>query len=232
MRFVSGLCVCFYLLVAGCGKTETAPVGAAPAAPAEGGEAMGAEVSANAESAEVNPVLPASDGALAVPLNPQNTQIEFVGTHTGDKPDPRKGGFDKFTGKLEIDPETKMLKSVSLDIDTESLRTEIDKLTEHLKSPDFFEVRTYPKATFTSTKVQPNAEVPGQLQITGNLTLHGVTKEITAPATVEIGPAGPTLKSEFTLNRSEFGMNYGPDKVEDEVALTVVMGARTASAQP
>src|SRR2546423_8544877 len=81
--------------------------------------------------------VPAPGGAAS--LTPQNTKIQFVCAHVGPKPDPRKGGFSKFNGKLQVEGNT--VKSMTVDIDTTSLFTEFDMLTNHLKSPDFFEVR-------------------------------------------------------------------------------------------
>ena len=107
-----------------------------------------------------------------------------------------------------------------MEIDTASLGTEIEKLTNHLKSPDFFEVRKYPTAKFESTKIEGGS-------ITGKLTLHGVTKEISFHATVEVTEAGLKLKAEFTIDRSEYGMTYDPKKVENKVSMTVVVGERT-----
>ena len=155
-------------------------------------------------------------------LGPQNTKIQFVCAHVGPRPDPRTGSFAKFTGKAQVDGQT--LKSLTVDIDTASIGTQIEKLTNHLKSPDFFEVRKYPTAKFETTKIEPGS---GTTQITGKLTLHGVTKEITFPATVEIGADGLKLKSEFTIDRTEFGINYDPTKVEKKVSMTVVIGERT-----
>ena len=93
--------------------------------------------------------------AEAVPLDKgvadisaANSKITFVGTHSGAKPDPRTGGFGKFTGRVTIDPATKNLTSVTADIDTTSLFTAIPKLTDHLKTADFLEVREYPTAKF------------------------------------------------------------------------------------
>lgn len=156
-------------------------------------------------------------------LSPENTRIQFVCAHVGPKPDPRTGHFAKFSGKAQIDAATKTLKSVSVEIDTNSLTTEFDKLTTHLKSPDFFEVRQYPTAKFESTKITPGQ---GQAQITGKLTLHGKTNEISFPATVAVTPSGLTLQSEFNIDRSQFGMNFGPDKVESKVALSVTIGEK------
>src|SRR3954464_12688876 len=93
--------------------------------------------------------VPTTDGAAM--LTPQNTKIQFICAHVGPKPDPRKGGFGKFTGQALLDG--KSLKSLSLDIDTTSLFTEFDMLTTHLKSADFFEVRRFPTAKFQSTKI-------------------------------------------------------------------------------
>lgn len=157
-------------------------------------------------------------------LKPQNTKIQFECAHVAADPMPRQGEFAKFMGKAEVDVATKRLKSLSVDIDTASIGTQIEKLTNHLKSPDFFEVRKYPTARFESTKIEPGS---GTSQITGKLTLHGVTKEITFPATVEIGEGGLKLKSEFTIDRLEFGINYDPSKVEKKVSMTVVVGERT-----
>src|SRR3954447_19181250 len=97
-------------------------------------------------------------------ISPENTKVQFVCAHVGAKPDPRKGGFSKFTGKAVVDPATKSLQSITLDIDTNSLHTEFDMLTTHLKSPDFFEVRRFPTAKFQSTKIE---QASGTSQITG-----------------------------------------------------------------
>jgi len=154
-------------------------------------------------------------------LNPQNSKLQFVCAHVGPRPDPRKGGFAKFSGQARLDTAGKALKSVSLEIESGSLWTEIDMLTNHLKSADFFDVRRIPTAKFESTKIEPGS---GKSQITGKLTLHGVTKEISFPATIEVSDAGLTLESEFTIDRSEFGMTYDPKKVENKVTLTVAIG--------
>jgi polyisoprenoid-binding protein YceI len=166
---------------------------------------------------------PAPVQAGTATLTPQNTKIQFVCAHVGAKPDPRKGGFAKFSGTAKLDSAAKSLKSLSVEIDTTSLFTEFDMLTNHLKSPDFFEVRRFPSAKFESTKIEPGA---GTCQITGKLTLHGVTKEISFPASVEVGSSGVALKSEFTIDRTEFGMTYDPKKVENKVTLAVLIGEK------
>jgi polyisoprenoid-binding protein YceI len=158
-------------------------------------------------------------------LSPENTHLQFVCAHLGDKPDPRTGTFGKFTGTLEADVAAKTIKAVSLDFDATSLNTEFAKLTTHLKSPDFFDTREHPKASFVSKKVAPGAAA-GEFQVTGDLTLHGVTKSITLPMKATFANGGVTATSEFTIDRSEFGMKYGIDKVDKKVSLTVVIGEK------
>lgn len=177
---------------------------------------------------ELKPV-PIESGAAA--LTQENTKIVFVGTHSGVKPDPRTGGFEKFTGKVDVDTNTKSLKSVSVDIETASVWTEIPNLTNHLKSADFFDVREHPQAAFQSTSIKADDATAGSVTITGNLTLHGATKEISFPAKFSITDEGLTLTSKFSIDRTEFGMTFGADRVEKEVSLTVVIGEKTEATQ-
>lgn len=172
-----------------------------------------------ASAADLAPV-PVTGGAAK--LSPANTKIEFVGTHTGDKPDPRTGGFGKFTGAVVVDSATKSVTAITADIDTTSLQTPLPKLTDHLKTADFFEVREYPTARFQSTAIK--ADKAGAIEVNGKLTLHGVTKEISFPAKTQVTDKGVTLVSQFSINRSDFGMTYGAGKVDDKVSLTVVVG--------
>lgn len=212
------------------GPVTPAPTnGTAPETPATGGattpETPPSTGGATTPAAKLTPV--SIDAGIAV-LSPDNSRIGFVGTHIGPKPDPRTGGFGKFAGTAEVDIEGKTLKAVSVEIETGSLWTEIPKLTNHLNSPDFFDAKEYPTARFTSTKIEPAGE-PGKFQITGDLTLLAATHEITFPAQVTIDESGLTLKSEFTVDRTEFGMNHAPDQVEKNVTLTVVVGEQTVT---
>ena len=160
-------------------------------------------------------------------LAPTNTQIGFVGEHEGPKPDPRKGGFAKFAGKVQVNDDG-TLQSVAFDIDTASLFTEIPRLTGHLKSPDFFDVREYPKASFESTRIA-KAKKPGHVNVTGEFSLLGKTKEILIPTAVSVSGDGVTLVSSFTFDRTQFGMTYGEGKVKKNVAIDVVVGKPTST---
>ena len=237
MKFGVVLMILAGLLLAGCKKGSVpvymtpseSPVPAGPTttpeAPvvASGSASSGQESGTSSAAVDLKAV--AIEAGVAT-LAPENTKIVFVGTHSGAKPDPRTGGFGKFTGKAEVDADAKTLKAVSVEIETGSLWTQIEMLTNHLKNADFFDVKEHPQAAFQSTKIEAG-DATGSVTITGNLTLHGATKEISFPATVSITDAGLTLSSKFTIDRTEFGMTFGEGKVEKKVALTVVIGEKT-----
>lgn len=188
------------------GKAETSDAGATAAGATDGGQKAVAVTDNTAK------------------LGPENSRVQFIGTHTGDKPDPRLGGFEQFSGTVST--EAGKLTAVALTISTDTLWTEIgEKLTNHLKSPDFLDTKEHPEIKFQSTKVETQDD--GKASIIGDLTMHGVTKSITIPATVKITEDGITLTAEFTIDRTEFGMDHAVDKIEKAVALTVVVGEKT-----
>lgn len=151
-------------------------------------------------------------------LDPKNTKIEWIGSKPEGK---HEGGFKEFAGS--IDKITKGLagSTIRLDIDTRSLYSDNNRLTNHLKSPDFFGVAANPKATFVTTKIAEEKSKEGNLQISGKLTLRGVTKEISFPAKLTQTASSLELASKFTLSKKEFGMNYGAGKIDDEVVVSV-----------
>lgn len=161
---------------------------------------------------------PAGDGFA---LNGENTKIEFVGTHVGEKPDPRKGGFKNVSGTIGIQDGS--IASIVVEIETASIYTEIEKLTNHLKSPDFFDVREHPNASFKSTKIDGGSD--GLLTVTGDLTLLGKTKAISFPAKASVSNGKVKLESSFEIDRTEFGINYSVEKVEKIVSMTITVGS-------
>lgn len=214
---------------------QRSPSPTARSEPAEGSASQPANGAKTADS-PVGVAPSANDGTLPTPvtvksgvvtLDPANTKIEFIGTHVGARPDPRTGGFEKFTGEIHVDPPAGAPKSITVEIETDSLWTQISKLTNHLKSVDFLEVREYPTATFQSTNVTAADAASGEYVVTGHLTLHGVTKQISFPAHVSLSNDGFVLRSSFTLNRMDFDVAYDPGRVETEVALKVVVGEPT-----
>jgi polyisoprenoid-binding protein YceI len=188
--------------------------------------------SVNARQRREPPPVPVAIDDGKVALTPKNTTVQFVGTHVGSEPNPRTGYFAKFTGELTIDEGTKSLQGATLDIETGSLITPIGRLTRHLQSADFFDVREYPEARFESKKIQLTDAARGEYKVTGDLTIRDITKPISFPATVTISEPGAVLTSKFKLKRSEFGITFGPDRVVDEVAMTVTVGKATPKVTP
>jgi len=196
------------MLAAGCVKpTEQGSGPAKPAAP-------GASSTAGA----VKPAGPVTPGTLT----PENAKIEFIGSK---KDGQHVGGFKQFSGKFSLTGEDATTLSISVDIDTDSIFTDTEKLTGHLKSPDFFEVKTYPKAAFTSTGIKANKEGDATHTVTGDLTLHGVTKSISIPAKITVTPNDLSLDSQFTISRKEYKMLFKPEAVNDEVSIKVTVNA-------
>lgn len=143
------------------------------------------------------------------------SSLEWVGAKiTKDHP----GGFKALDGYAVLDGGE--LRSARLVIDMKSTFSDAAKLTKHLLDEDFFFVDEHPKSTFDITGVEAGAEAPATHTVTGSLTLRGVTKEITFPATVTVAGEAATLSAEFTLNRKDFGIAYAgrpDDLIRDEV---------------
>ncbi len=144
------------------------------------------------------------------------SSIGFVGSKITRS---HEGGFNTFAAEVWVVDGNPEDSTVSITIDTTSLWTDTEKLTGHLKSSDFFDVATYPVATFKSTTVKRDGE---GYAISGNLTLHGMTKGITFPATIDVTDEGVTARAEFHVMRFEFGMTY-PGKADDLIRDEVVI---------
>ena len=115
-------------------------------------------------------------------------------------------------------------------IDASSLSADNDRLTGHLKSPDFFGVAQFPTAVFVSTSVALNAT---NSTVTGNLTLHGVTKEISFPAKIDVSGNAVTVAAQFVINRLDFGIAYKGmpnDLIRKEVVLKLNVNATPGKA--
>lgn len=103
-----------------------------------------------------------------------------------------------------------------------------DKLDTHLKSPDFFDVAQFPEAKFEITRVTEGAEA-GKITIAGNLTMRGVTKNITFPATVnEVSATAVKASADFNVLREDWGITYtgmADDLISKEFNLKVELVA-------
>ena len=123
-----------------------------------------------------------------------------------------EGKFTSFEGTVESSNEDFSDAKINFKINVNSVDTDNEKRDGHLKNEDFFDVVKYPEMTFVSTSIEKVKE--GKYDLTGNLTLHGVTKEITLKmsygGTVK-DPWGNTragLKITGSLNRTDFGLKY------------------------
>ncbi len=124
-----------------------------------------------------------------------------------------RGQFNKITGIIYFDPSDIAGSSVEITIDVASIVTGIKKRDEHLRSADFFDVENYPFITFKSTKVRPVDEK--HAKITGNLTIHGITRpmsfdvEVSGPVK---DPLGGGMSMGFTtaaaIDREEFDIKW------------------------
>ena len=157
-------------------------------------------------------------------ITPQNSKIEFTGSKvTGS----HNGGFQQFSGEVDYagDPQR---SQVNITIQTDSITTDDDDLTKHLKTPDFFDVAKFPTATFVSTEIKPGGEGGATHTVTGNLTMHGVTKAVTFPATIAVTPDTATVDSTFSINRKDFGISYAGatnNLIRDDVVLKLTIRA-------
>jgi len=164
---------------------------------------------------------------------------EFDPTHTGVQFKVRhlmissvRGEFEKVTGKIVYDEADVTKSSADITIDTASINTRVAKRDEHLRSPDFLDVKKYPAITFRSKRIETAGS--GTLKMTGDLTIRGVTKEVVL--TVE-GPT-PSIKDPMgnsrvggqattKINRKDFGLVWnaaletGGVVVGDEVEITI-----------
>lgn len=157
-------------------------------------------------------------------ITPQNSKIEFVGSKVTGKHD---GSFGDFSGQVDY-AGTPEQSRVSITMKTESITTDTPDLTTHLKTPEFFDVAKYPEATFVSTSIKAGGDKGASHTVTGNLTLHGVTKAVTFPATISVTPTVATVDSTFSINRKDFGINYAGQAnnlIRDDVVLKLTIRA-------
>jgi polyisoprenoid-binding protein YceI len=149
--------------------------------------------------------------------------IEFTGSK---KDGSHFGGFKKFTGTIDAPGGDFAKAKVTLEIKTDSLYSDNEKLTAHLKSPDFFDVRKHPTALFKSTSIRlTSGDSAITHLLTGDLTLLGVTKSVMIPVRVERTETGLKLEGTVTLKRKDFGMTFGEGQVNNDVPVKVMIQA-------
>ncbi|WP_266158198.1 YceI family protein [Dyella silvatica] len=157
-------------------------------------------------------------------LDPGHTNVLFSWSHFGfSNPTANFGLGD---GTLVFDEKNPAKSSVEVTLPLANLDTHVAKLDEHLKKPDFFDADKFPSATFKSTKVQ--ALGGGKFKITGDLTVHGVTKPVVLDAKLNKVGEHPMMKVQAigfdattTLKRSDFGIGAYVPNVSDEIKVRI-----------
>jgi polyisoprenoid-binding protein YceI len=155
-------------------------------------------------------------------LSGDNTKVEWTGTKKAGK---HVGGFKKLSGTCTCDGDFSKAK-LEVSIETDSIYSDDEKLTGHLKGKDFFDVKTNTTSTFKATKIERDGKDDGKYKVTGDFTLNGKTKSITFPATVTEKDGEFTLSADFKINRTDYGMTYGAGMIDDDVALKVSVKAK------
>ena len=225
IKTVSSWSVITLLVIAGCQNPADDVAGAKVSAPRSEPATI---TTGSAYSQDPAPAVVPKD-SVPLQISSQTSKIEFVGSKVTGKHD---GGFKSFEGTWNLVPSKPESSKLSAQIAMDSIWADNAKLTGHLKSPDFFDVPKFPKSTFESTAITTGSSDPKAKDathtVTGNLTLHGVTKSIQFPARIAVTPDAASLDSEFSLNRKDFGINYpgmANDLIRDEVVLKLAIRA-------
>ena len=154
-----------------------------------------------------------------------DSKIEFTGSKvTGS----HVGGFRVFEGRLAVADGQLAPAGQTIQIDMDSAWSDNERLTGHLKSADFFAVGEFPMTTFDITAVEPAG---ANFTVTGNLTLHGITKSISFPADVQITDEDVRLQAEFFIKRFDFDIKYpgrADDLIRDEVVIRLDITANAS----
>jgi len=180
-----------------------------------------ADPAANKTKATVGNAAPENGAAKpanaeTLPITTENSKIDFVASKVTRS---HNGSFQKFSGSIDLVNNKPEESRVNIDIEANSVMTDEPDLTKHLQTPDFFDVAKFPKANFTSTKIEPAG---ANYNITGNFDLHGVKKAITFPATIQVAPDKVTVSAEFSINRKDWNLTY-PGKADDLIRDGVVI---------
>ncbi|MSR44343.1 MAG: YceI family protein [Phycisphaerales bacterium] len=145
------------------------------------------------------------------------------------------GRLNDVSGTVQFAPGHSLVMNVI--VQTSSVDTNNKKLDGHLKSPDFFNAAEFPTMTFVSASAKFTGD--GKCDVTGDMTMHGVTKSITVPVECSTissmgGATRAGFEAVFTIKRSDFGINYGVDKgmIGDETRLIVSLECVDRSTTP
>ena len=164
-------------------------------------------------------------------MDPGHTLVLFSWNHFGFSNPTANLGLGQ--GTLVFDDKDPSKSSVDVTLPLADLDTHVSKLDEHLKKPDFLDADKYPTITFKSTKVQ--AVGGNKYKVTGDLTVHGVTKPVVLDATLNKSGEHPMMKvptvgfdAVATLKRSDFGVGAYVPNVSDEIKVHISLDSHLA----
>lgn len=157
-------------------------------------------------------------------IDPHHTAAQFSVRHLGIST--VRGAFTKVSGAVLYDPANPAKDSIQATIDAASVDTRVEMRDNDLRSPNFLDVAKYPTITFQSKRVEGAGD--GKLRATGDLTIHGVTKEVVldvdGPSAEMKDPWGNQrigASATTKINRKDFGVNGAPGAVGDEITITL-----------
>lgn len=142
-----------------------------------------------------------------------------------------RGRFGAVSGTVKVDEQNPRNSKVEVTVDVSSVDTRQEMRDNHLRSPDFFDVEKYPTMQFVSKRIE--GDVSGEFRVAGDLTIRGITREVTLTATLEGRTKDPwgNERAGFSaagkINRHDFGLNWnqaleaGGVMVGDEVKVTI-----------
>lgn len=162
-------------------------------------------------------------GADSYKVDPAHTYILFKVKHLDVGYS--YGRFNQPSGQFAFDDNDPTKSSIMMEVEAKNVDTDVDKRDNHLRSPDFFDVEKHPRITFKSTAVKKMND--GNYEVTGDLTLLGVTRPVTVQAMDTGSGKDPWgnyrrgFESTFTIKRSVFGMEFMMGGVSDDVEITV-----------
>ena len=168
-------------------------------------------------------------------IDPNHSAAQFSVRHMGIST--VRGAFTKVSGTVSYDPADPSKTTLEATIDANSVDTRVERRDNDLRSPNFFDVAKYPTLTFKSKHVE--AAGPGKLKITGDLTIHGVTKEVvldvdgpSAPVTDPKGNSHMGASASTKINRTDFGVSGGSATVGNDVPITIDVEMLIVAAAP
>lgn len=158
-------------------------------------------------------------------MDPTISSVEFTGSKVSGT---HSGGWSKYDCTVIVPDGDFTKAAITIDFDMTSTFSDDTDLTDTLKSDKMFDVATYPTAKFVSTGIEGS---DGEYKVSGNFTLHGVTKNLTFTTDVELEDDSLIAEAEFSINRKDFDVNYdglANDLIREKVVLLFYVEGKPA----